>query len=92
MYDFFSLSSPLLVYRLIDIGVTQIIDVNHAKEVEELIAAAQDYVNNVVAKDDKLKPLLELCKNNHESCAFWAVLGTYERECPLLDVSLGALC
>lgn len=69
--------SHSVYYRNIDIGVTQIIDKTRATEVEERIAAAQDYVNNVAAKDEKLKPLMELCKMNHENCAYWAVLGMY---------------
>lgn len=72
-YVLLLLLSPALVCRLIDIGVTQIIDAKRAKAVEDIIAAAQSYVN-AASKDEKLKPLMNMCKNNHENCAYWAVL------------------
>ena len=55
-------------------GVTQIIDAKRAKEIENRIAASQEYVN-MISKDPKYSKLMEMCVNNHESCAFWSVLG-----------------
>jgi hypothetical protein len=78
--------------KTIDIGVTQIIDAERAKEIEQRIADAQDYVANVVAKDDKLNPLLELCKNNHESCAFWAVIGECEKNPGYMKTKCAPVC
>jgi hypothetical protein len=66
------------IYRNVDMGVTQIIDAKLATEIQNRIAASQEYVN-MISKDPQYKKLMELCKNNHESCAFWSVLGECEK-------------
>ena len=59
-------------------GETQTIDAQRADQVRAKIRAARDYLTNVVAKDPKLRPLLENCKLEHPDCAFWSVLGECE--------------
>lgn len=62
-----------------DLGVEQTIDAKTADECRAKIEFAKDYVKNVVAKDPEQRPVLEGCKLNHKSCAFWAVLGECEK-------------
>ena len=73
-------------------GLEQTIDPNHAEEVKERINTARDYVMNVVAKDPKLRPLLEGCKLNHENCAFWAALGECENNPAYMTVNCAPVC
>jgi hypothetical protein len=60
-----------------DMGVKQIIDSASSVAVVDRIRAARAYVNNVVNVDPSYKEeTRRICKNQHESCAFWATVGT----------------
>jgi hypothetical protein len=58
----------------VDLGVDQTMDIHHAVAMEEIMAKAEAHVM-MIAADDFLKKALPACKNRHESCAFWAVIG-----------------
>ena len=63
-----------------EMGVPQTIDVNREQHIFDKIAEARYYMNNVVNVEEKYDDVRKGCKNQHESCAFWAVLGECEKK------------
>eukprot|EP00549_Striatella_unipunctata_P007896 CAMPEP_0118724462 /NCGR_PEP_ID=MMETSP0800-20121206/32590_1 /TAXON_ID=210618 ORGANISM="Striatella unipunctata, Strain CCMP2910" /NCGR_SAMPLE_ID=MMETSP0800 /ASSEMBLY_ACC=CAM_ASM_000638 /LENGTH=470 /DNA_ID=CAMNT_0006633037 /DNA_START=34 /DNA_END=1446 /DNA_ORIENTATION=- len=63
----------------IDFGEEQVAEGEYITETLAVIHKSRDYVENVVWKDDKFISVREECKNRHELCAFWAVLGECEK-------------
>ena len=61
-------------------GIPQTIDVNRQQQIHDKIAEARLYMNNVVNMEAKYDDVRDGCKNQHESCAFWAVLGECEKK------------
>jgi ShK domain-like len=61
-------------------GLAQDIDLSRQEAIFDKIAEARYYMNNVVALEEKYGEVRESCKNQHSSCAFWAVLGECENK------------
>ena len=61
-------------------GVAQTIDASMQDKVYQKIEEARYYMRNVVNIEEKYDPVREACKNQHESCAFWASLGECEKK------------
>jgi hypothetical protein len=58
-----------------EIGVAQIIDAVMTTEMLERLEQAQNYVKNEVMVDPKYVKVRNICRNQHEYCTYWAVLG-----------------
>lgn len=58
-----------------EMGVAQSIDINRQAAIYEKIREARYYIHNVVNLEEKYDEVRDACKNQHESCAFWATLG-----------------
>ena len=63
-----------------EMGVPQIIDVSNQQEIADKIMEARWYMYNVVELDEKYDGIREGCKNQHEQCAFWGVIGECEKK------------
>ena len=71
-----------------DLGTPQQIDdANQGAAVQRRIQEARTYVTTVVQQDPSLESVRSICENQHELCAFWAVLGTCFCTQPGLDSS-----
>jgi len=58
-----------------DIGVPQrISSFSGTEKTKAIIAEGREYVSTLILE----KSLKDLCKNQHEDCAFWATLGECE--------------
>ena len=57
-----------------DLGEPQQLDATYSAEIYKAIEEAREY-RNEIQQDEKLASIHHLCKNNHASCAFWAVIG-----------------
>jgi hypothetical protein len=57
-----------------DLGEPQHMDATYSNEIYKAIENAREY-RNEIRLDEKLSSIHHLCKNNHASCAFWAVIG-----------------
>ena len=75
-----------------DFGVTQSIDMHHAQECKDKIRQAREYIDNEVMVDDKYKKIRSICKNKHESCTFWSILGECEKNPGYMTVNCAPAC
>jgi hypothetical protein len=69
-------------YAQDEFGLLQVSDVNYHAEIAQAIEDMKAYIRN--AREDpgttpKMSKILDNCKNNHESCAFWKVIGECEK-------------
>ena len=65
-----------------DYGVAQIRDATHKDEIEQTMSAMKAYFKEWRSnpnRTESMQELLENCKNKHEHCAFWKVLGECEK-------------
>lgn len=58
-----------------DMGVDQIVE-NEA--VAEVIRAFTEYFEEIIMKKEEMARVRDMCKNNHELCAFWASVNECE--------------
>ena len=58
-----------------ELGVPQIVDQDRALEVEARVQNITNYFQTIVKVQDEYQKVRKECKNRHESCAYWAVLG-----------------
>jgi hypothetical protein len=63
-----------------EMGVAQTVDVTMQKEIMDKITEARWYMYNVVELEEKYDGIRDGCKNQHEQCAFWAVIGECEKK------------
>ena len=75
-----------------EMGEPQTVDASKQNEIFEVIAQARLYMNNVVHLDDKYKDVRDICKNQHESCAFWASLGECENNPNYMKAKCAPVC
>lgn len=75
-----------------EMGVPQTIDVNREQQIFDKIADARYYMNNVVNVEEKYDDVRKGCKNQHESCAFWAVLGECEKNPSYMKAKCAPVC
>ena len=59
-----------------DIGVLQSIDdTEYGDQIVEAIAKTQQYMYEIVFVDETYRKVKELCRNTHESCTYWSLIG-----------------
>lgn len=63
-----------------EMGVAQVIDASRQDQIFDKIAEARYYMNNVVNVEERFDGTRDICKNQNENCAFWAVLGECENK------------
>ena len=56
-------------------GVLQVLDQNNFKEAEKFIDHWKQYMVNDVMENPKMHGVRDRCKNQHEMCSFWAMIG-----------------
>jgi hypothetical protein len=65
-----------------DYGVAQMRDATHKDEIEQTMSAMKAYFKEWRSnpnRTESMQELLDNCKNKHEHCAFWKVLGECEK-------------
>jgi hypothetical protein len=67
-----------------DMGEPQVISSSHGRQILDKIVEDRQYIEQQVMVEDKYESVRNICKNQHESCTFWAIMG----EC---DVNPGTL-
>jgi hypothetical protein len=75
-----------------DLGEPQLLDATYSDEILETVERARSYVQNKVMVDEKYEKVRSICKNNHQNCAFWSVLGECENNPAYMNVNCAPLC
>jgi hypothetical protein len=75
-----------------DLGEPQHLDENNAEEIKERITAAREYMRNEVMMNGTYEKVRPMCKNSHQSCAFWSVLGECENNPGYMLVNCAPVC
>jgi hypothetical protein len=75
-----------------DLGEPQQLDEKNAEEIRERIAAAREYMQTEVRMNSTYEKVRPMCKNNHQSCAFWSVLGECENNPGYMLVNCSPVC
>jgi ShK domain-like len=77
-----------------DFGVVQDIeDVEYEAKINERIAEAEKYVMERVWNIESVNKMVgEMCKNKHQSCAYWAVLGECESNPAYMKLNCAPVC
>jgi prolyl 4-hydroxylase len=75
-----------------DLGVKQLFLPHDEPQTQSALQKARDYFENVLKPDSKFETLVRECRNEHESCAFWASLGECESNPNFMNVSCGPVC
>jgi prolyl 4-hydroxylase len=75
-------------------GVKQDVEGDNKDEILKTIAAAVEYVNNVVLADPERFPpeLVEACYNQDKLCAFWATVGECEVNPAYMKINCAPVC
>lgn len=78
-----------------DFGMEQVVDADDAEKVHKALEDMKKYFQDI--RDDpsttiKTHVLLDNCKNRHESCAFWKVLGECEVNPHYMKLTCAAVC
>jgi hypothetical protein len=75
-----------------DLGEPQHLDEKNAEEIKKRIAAAREYMQTEVKMSGAYDKVLPMCKNNHQSCAFWSILGECENNPGYMLVNCAPVC
>ncbi len=75
-----------------DLGVIQDIDIEKEQEILDLIKEARLYMQNTVYKDPNYASVKDNCRNQDESCAFWAAAGECKDNAGYMNVSCAPMC
>jgi hypothetical protein len=67
----------------IQFGVAQVMDNALALDIIDRLEKAEVYMRDQVQVDPKYAKVRNTCRNQHESCTFWAVLGEVSVLCGL---------
>ncbi|KAI2510592.1 ShK toxin domain [Fragilaria crotonensis] len=83
------------LYAHDEFGVVQVSDIYYHAEIEQAIEDMKVYIRN--AREDpgttpKMRAILDNCKNNHESCAFWKVIGECEKNPEYMKKDCAPMC
>jgi hypothetical protein len=75
-----------------DLGEPQLLDATYSDEIYETVDRARSYIQNEVMVDEKYEKVRSNCKNNHQNCAFWSVLGECENNPAYMNVNCAPVC
>lgn len=75
-----------------DIGKPQNLDATYSDHIFRRVEQAREYVQTKVMVDEKYSGMRDNCKNKHEDCAFWSVLGECENNPGYMKVNCGPVC
>jgi hypothetical protein len=75
-----------------DLGEPQHLDGNNAEEIKERITAAREYMQNEVMVNSTYEVVRPMCKNKHQNCAFWSVIGECENNPGYMLVNCAPVC
>jgi prolyl 4-hydroxylase len=81
-----------LTYLGQDIGEPQKVIESLAKEILEKVGDDQSYIENVILVDEKYKNVRDTCKNKHEMCTYWSLLGECDKNEAYMKVNCGPAC
>jgi ShK domain-like len=92
--DLVDVDGTVVSLDLNDLGVPQQVqDIDYNEQVMQRLLDAEKYVRehvwNVGAVNDRLG---NLCRNHHESCAYWAVLGECENNAVYMKLQCAPVC
>ena len=62
-----------------DLGVPQILTPTYADKILEKLEEGRNYFSDFILPDTANLPVQKICKNKHQQCGFWAVLGGKQR-------------
>mmetsp|Transcript_8247 Transcript_8247/g.12638 ORF Transcript_8247/g.12638 Transcript_8247/m.12638 type:complete len:442 (-) Transcript_8247:110-1435(-) len=79
-------------HKCIDFGLEQHIREGHETEILEVIDDTTTYMRDVVMVDHKFEKVKFECKNRHEECSYWKVLGECEANPGYMDVKCAPAC
>jgi hypothetical protein len=77
-----------------DMGVPQLLDDRNqqAQAILDRILEARQYMQNEVSVDEKYNNVRTMCKNNHESCTLWSLIGECESNPGWMKINCGPVC
>ncbi len=75
-----------------DIGKPQDLDPGYSDMIVERIEKAREYFHSKVMVEDLYKGVRSICRNEHNFCAFWSVLGECENNPAYMHVNCAPVC
>jgi hypothetical protein len=77
----------------IDLGVAQVVDANLVDEITARIQQSRHYmIHEVMNHTKKYRKVQTRCKNKHENCAFWGVMGECENNPAYMTLHCAPVC
>jgi prolyl 4-hydroxylase len=73
-------------------GVQQALKAGFEEKISDRIQEAREYMIRDFGRDPKKKRLLDLCKNKHADCAWWAVEGECEANTAYMTTNCAPVC
>jgi len=73
-------------------GTAQLVEADRADDTRATLREMMGYMQNTVMKDPQYKDVRSSCRNEHELCAFWAMLGECEKNPSYMDTSCAPVC
>lgn len=75
-----------------DMGEPQLVDHRYAEAIASKVEKDRQYMKEEVMVQDKYQKIRGICKNNHESCTLWALLGECDKNPGYMEVNCGPAC
>jgi hypothetical protein len=75
-----------------DMGEPQNLDPTYSEMIFERVEKAREYMQSKVMVEDLYKEVRALCRNEHNNCAFWSVLGECENNPAYMHVNCAPVC
>jgi prolyl 4-hydroxylase len=61
-------------------------------EVQAIVDATVEYMNNVVMVEEKYEQVRKVCKNRDESCAYWKLIGECDKNAEYMNIHCAPTC
>ena len=75
-----------------DLGEPQELDPTYSESIFERVQKASEYMQSKVMVEDLYKEVRSICRNEHRSCAFWAVIGECDNNPAWMHVNCAPVC